>query len=135
MEANGKHYQITNCPQSLFFWQLSNHETHNGNISTWFRQKIHANPAAVPIPCWCSQDGNLLCNGVSLSLRVCISIPIMLVLEAGIHISGNHSTQEATDKWNFPWTLRPATKDAADQDGVIYDIVGRVFASHNHFIT
>lgn len=93
-----------------------------------------ANPPSASHPCWRAKDGNVVCNGASTSVKVHFSIPVMLVIESGVHISADNKVEEDLSSWDYPATLRPDSKEMAEE-GVIYDIVGRVFASHNHFIT
>jgi hypothetical protein len=106
-----------------------------GKVSKWFRQKMLANPPSTSHPCWKAVDGNVLCDGDSRSVQIHLSLPVMLVIESGSHISADGPSEDDLTQWNYPATLQPDTKTMADEDGVIYDLVGRAFTSGNHFIT
>lgn len=91
---------------------------------------MSANKTAEATPCWRAINGNLLCHGSAQSVDTVVSIPIMLVLEIG-------DDHDAHNTWNFPETIRPLSQEAEKTDGLIYEIVGRVFysAQKAHFVS
>jgi hypothetical protein len=75
-----------------------------------------------------------VCNGAASMIKICLCIPVLLVIEMGVHIKTDGTTKEAISEWDFPLTLLLDTKAAAREDGVIYDIVGYAFTNGKHFI-
>jgi hypothetical protein len=133
---NGMHYDLTTTASLHFFWQLSpnTYEDCEGKVAKWFRNKILPNPPAKPTTCWRSIDGKCFCEGSAHTLSLCIFLPIMLIIELGIYITDDDMAHGESVPWHFPQTLLPDTKDAAKEDGLIYDIVGCTFANQNHFV-
>jgi hypothetical protein len=133
---DGEHFDLTKEPSPHFYWALqeSMFSRCEGKVGEWFRQKVTPNPVPQQTTCWRCTDGMGMCNGAASMIKICLSIPVLLVIETGVHIEADGTTKEVISEWDFPLTLLPDTKAAAREDGVIYDIVGRAFTNGNHFI-
>lgn len=65
------------------------------------------------------------CGGHCINMQFITDIPVVLILTPDI--SGKKF-------WNFPLQLYPLTKAAAS-NGVVYQLVSRIYRNSNHFIT
>lgn len=78
--------------------------------------------------CWAHDvDGKAICHGKSMSTKLLLSVPIVLVcdLEDALIKKGN-------GKWDYPLSLNLLCIETQEW---VYDLVGRVFYNGSHFIT
>lgn len=105
------------------------HRQFNGSIKKWLRNTFLVNKPPLPLPqCYRSNDGTALCNGSCTLVEVFVSLPVVLILES--------LDAENDPLWDFPITVAPSANKTLTSDGVIYDLVGRIFYSkkYAHFI-
>lgn len=126
------HFQVpTRFTQrsSLSLRQVDHHEF-GGSIKKWLRNKFTVNQTPTPcMTCYRVREGKALCDGVCTEVEFYISLPVVLIFE--------FPDPESDDPWDFPVTLPPSTSKAVTDNGLVYDLVGRVLWSRleSHFIT
>lgn len=140
------HYELSSSPSEPPVYTALPYrrfQEFKGDVNNWWRQEITANPVPTSVDaCWRSVGGVMMCanEGVDVSVtRIYLSISVFLLIEAGINVQANGLVQGAdgedtNGEWNFPAKLFPLDPASA-KDGVVYDIVARVFTNGNHFIS
>ncbi|KAG5645384.1 hypothetical protein DXG03_006337 [Asterophora parasitica] len=99
-----------------------------GDISLYLQDYFSASKTAGRLvdneyPCWRSSK---VCSGYRTDMRdLVLSIPVVLVIEL---------ERGDSARWNIPLTVVPQTQSAANDHGVIYDLVGFALFSKGHFI-
>lgn len=130
-----KHWRLETHPQTQYFLPLHqrDYKQFEGNVSAWFQHHIAVNRTPIKGRCWRSHEGDSLCSGLCKNMDFCISLPVILILDAQYD---NASLSDA-GKWDFPRTLLPLRSKDAKEHSLIYDIVGRVLYNpqSQHFIT
>lgn len=129
---NQTHWEITQTPRASLDFQLNStiFTMFKGDVGKWFRHLLQVNkPPTESNHCWRDVDGRHCCNGHASSLELYIGIPIMLIIELG-------DPEDEGNQWTFPKHLRPLSNDAETNDGLVYDVVGRVLYKHSssHYI-
>ena len=96
------------------------HSKHGGSVKKWFSDLVSVkNPWEATSGCWRVLEGKCLCSGEHQNLQLCLSLPVMLILDLRL----DESNGEAPI-WDFPQKLFPLTSQAAQEHGLVYDLVG-----------
>ena len=114
-----------------------------GNSQKWFLNFLKVDQPATEEPkCWIGSQhqGTKACEGKPMARSLRLSLPICLIVETRAHDSD--SAPPLPDEWKWPAELHPLPPILraplqAEQNGIVYDLVGRVFGNHTeqHFRT
>ncbi|KAJ7034319.1 hypothetical protein C8F04DRAFT_1349629 [Mycena alexandri] len=109
---------------------LSMHQIFGGDLGKWFRWLLDPSEWE-KATCWRQWDGNPFCNGAAQAKEYILSIPVVLILEAG---------ETLGSPWKVPATLLPLGQKFATQ-GVKYILAAEIYTdytvqlgSSSHFI-
>ncbi|KAJ7033591.1 hypothetical protein C8F04DRAFT_1353861 [Mycena alexandri] len=109
---------------------LSMHQIFGGDLGKWFRWLLDPSEWE-KATCWRQWDGNPFCNGAAQAKEYILSIPVVLILEAG---------ETLGSPWKVPATLLPLGRKFATQ-GIKYILAAEIYTdytvqlgSSSHFI-
>ncbi|KAJ7015963.1 hypothetical protein C8F04DRAFT_1204093 [Mycena alexandri] len=109
---------------------LSMHQIFGGDLGKWFRWLLDPSEWE-KATCWRQWDGNPFCNGAAQAKEYILSIPVVLILEAG---------ETLGSPWKVPATLLPLGRKFATQ-GLKYILAAEIYTdytvqlgSSSHFI-
>ncbi|KAF9468215.1 hypothetical protein BDZ94DRAFT_1184677 [Collybia nuda] len=138
--AEPKHLQLTTTPKAKSTFSLTSElsKQYDGDVKKWFQSLIKVKKSLSGDPhCWREREAVVFCDGIAHSQILYFHLPIMLVLELETSYDSDGGIDNSVgNRWIFPKHLRPLTTQAAQLDGVIYDIVGRaLFNPETHHFT
>jgi hypothetical protein len=123
-----RHYSIDNAQERSFnITQLTSwhHQLYHGDLSEWLADWVQISTKNLKDSdnCWqrFDDDGGYICQGQTKSLRMTLSIPVMLIIEiesSTVQHGGNNCL------WSAPTSMYPLKRSSA-KDGIVYDLVGR----------
>jgi hypothetical protein len=108
------------------------HPVHGGSVKKWFSDLVSTKRSPdTGYGCWRTSEGKRHCSGQHQNIYLCVSLPGMLILDLEL----DDSTGDAPI-WDFPQKLFPSTLRAAQDHGLVYDLVGRGLynPTASHFI-
>ncbi|KIJ93842.1 hypothetical protein K443DRAFT_111442, partial [Laccaria amethystina LaAM-08-1] len=142
--TGGKHLQISNPlrTKQLASLAVSLHAAYQGKVTDWFQTYISMEDVTNPVDrCWRNYSDSQTnpCSGKRKdTTNLVVSLPVILILEveAPLPLISGNSNYQGPPVWDFPATLFPSTQEMADDNGLIFDIVGLVLASmsQSHFV-
>ncbi|KIK04783.1 hypothetical protein K443DRAFT_4325, partial [Laccaria amethystina LaAM-08-1] len=142
--TGGKHLQISNTlrTKQLSSLAVSLHAVYQGKVTDWFQTYISMEDITNPVDrCWHNYSNSQTnpCSGKRKdTTNLVVSLPVILILEveAPLPLISGNSNYQGPPVWDFPATLFPSTQEMADDNGLIFDLVGLVLASmsQSHFV-
>jgi hypothetical protein len=142
--TGGKHLQISNPLRTkrLASLAVSLHAVYQGKVTDWFQTYTSMEDVTNPVDrCWRNYSDSQTnpCSGKRKdTTNLVVSLPVILILEveAPLPLISGDSNYQGPPVWDFPATLFPSTQEMADDNGLIFDIVGLVLASmsQSHFV-
>jgi hypothetical protein len=142
--TGGKHLRISNPLRTkrLASLAVSLHAAYQGKVTDWFQTYISMEDVTNPVDrCWRNYSDSQTnpCSGKRKdTTNLVVSLPVILILEveAPLPLISGDSNYQGPPVWDFPATLFPSTQEMADDNRLIFDIVGLVLASmsQSHFV-
>ena len=108
----------------------SKYEMCKGSVATYLQRYttdfiVHSQEMGA-IPCWHAHEGDVWCPGVCMSSKAIVSLPQTLIARV--------ERENLDEEWDFPLSLRPVLEKEAQDAGLEYELVGRIFYGRSHFV-
>ncbi|KAF8069336.1 hypothetical protein FPV67DRAFT_1415419, partial [Lyophyllum atratum] len=136
-KIGGPHVEISETPHLRGIHQvgLTMYKKHNGSLANYLKDYFSVDKSPIPSSsCWRFKDGISSCAGTRTDIKgLVISLPVVLAIEIGDE--SLHDDNIETQSWKYPSTITPHSKAAAEDDGLVYDLIGfaLVNRAESHF--
>ncbi|KAF5358855.1 hypothetical protein D9757_013954 [Collybiopsis confluens] len=77
--------------------------------------------------CWRVNNTQCFCSGSAHAVDIFTSLPLLWIVDQDV-------TNKNPKLWNYPQKLFPTKNKAAQGNGVVYEMIGRVFFNGSHFV-